>query len=433
MAPDGRKRGFFPLDAVMDAARGRWPAVLADLGVAAGLLRPRHGPCPGCGGRDRFRFDDRDGEGTFICSQGGGGNLSGNGLTLLEHVHGWDFKRVLEEVGKLLLTDADRVVWRSGGGYAGGSGSFTPREQLPEAQRPADLPEAEDRAEIPKYNEELLRGYVDSVGKVSRDDLRAASPCALHGIQISDFFEALYLPGERVLVFDEYYSQGDYLFEVGRGSFRLSRDRGVKAVRSPLPQSGKGGVWFLSNPVTGAWEPKEQRTVVKHKVPEGQHGPAQAVHEVATWSRRHWPCVTTYRYAVMESDDAPEDLWLKALWKLPLPIVALYTSAGKSIHALLRIDAGSKLVWDKMVRGMNTGSRERTFSLMSLVCPLGADPAALTAVRLTRLPGCAREGRKVDGKYQRYDRPRMQELLYLNPVPPTKPVPWRSIEAGGAR
>ncbi|MBP9527438.1 MAG: hypothetical protein KBE71_03640, partial [Laribacter sp.] len=46
---------------VMAAARHQWPAVLTRLGIADRHLRRQHGPCPGCGGRDRFRFDDRDG------------------------------------------------------------------------------------------------------------------------------------------------------------------------------------------------------------------------------------------------------------------------------------------------------------------------------------------------------------------------------------
>lgn len=47
---------------------------------------------------------------------------------------------------------------------------------------------------------------------------------------------------------------------------------------------------------------------------------------------------------------------------------------------------------------------------------VGADPAAITAVRLTRLPGCYRYGKMgSDGAYAKYPRPRLQELLYLNP------------------
>ena len=63
---------------VKAAATGRWPGILAELGVPESALRNRHGPCPGCGGRDRFRFDNRDGRGTFICSQGGNDELAGD-------------------------------------------------------------------------------------------------------------------------------------------------------------------------------------------------------------------------------------------------------------------------------------------------------------------------------------------------------------------
>ena len=38
---------------VAQAARGRWHDLLPALGVPAAALSRRHGPCPGCGGRDR--------------------------------------------------------------------------------------------------------------------------------------------------------------------------------------------------------------------------------------------------------------------------------------------------------------------------------------------------------------------------------------------
>ncbi len=87
---------------VKAAATGRWPAILAELGVPESALRNRHGPCPGCGGRDRFRFDNRDGRGTFICSQGGSDELAGDGFTLLEHCFGLSFGDALRRVGDLL-------------------------------------------------------------------------------------------------------------------------------------------------------------------------------------------------------------------------------------------------------------------------------------------------------------------------------------------
>lgn len=56
---------------------GQWHGVLEGAGVTLPQGR-KHGPCPMCGGKDRFRFDDRDGRGTWICNQCG----AGDGLTL---------------------------------------------------------------------------------------------------------------------------------------------------------------------------------------------------------------------------------------------------------------------------------------------------------------------------------------------------------------
>jgi putative DNA primase/helicase len=70
-------------------ARSLWIEILIYLGIDPARLVNRHGPCPGCGGTDRFRFDDQDGRGTWICG-GGGEPQAGDGFSLLSHVHGWD-------------------------------------------------------------------------------------------------------------------------------------------------------------------------------------------------------------------------------------------------------------------------------------------------------------------------------------------------------
>ena len=115
---------------------------------------------------------------------------------------------------------------------------------------------------------------------------------------------------------------------------------------------------------------------------------------------------------VLESDEAPAELWLRALVQLPIPIVAAYTSGGRSIHALARIDAGCKEAWDSL--------RD---DLLPILAPLGADPAALTAVRLTRLPGTLRHGsRAKDGKVKPFPSPRLQRLLWLDPRAPAVPI-----------
>jgi len=60
------------------AARGHWPRILPALGVQ--VIKNRHQSCPVCGGTDRFRFDDKEGRGTWFCNQCG----AGDGLSLVE-------------------------------------------------------------------------------------------------------------------------------------------------------------------------------------------------------------------------------------------------------------------------------------------------------------------------------------------------------------
>ncbi len=58
----------------------------------------RHGPCPKCGGKDRFRLDDLDGRGTWICSQCG----NGDGLDLVKLVTGYSVRKAAQEVAQML-------------------------------------------------------------------------------------------------------------------------------------------------------------------------------------------------------------------------------------------------------------------------------------------------------------------------------------------
>ncbi|MDT3542268.1 primase-helicase zinc-binding domain-containing protein [Cronobacter sakazakii] len=63
-------------------ACGHWPRILPALGVK--VIKNRHQACPVCGGADRFRFDDKEGRGTWFCNQCG----AGDGLKLIEKVFG---------------------------------------------------------------------------------------------------------------------------------------------------------------------------------------------------------------------------------------------------------------------------------------------------------------------------------------------------------
>jgi len=78
----------------VDRARGRWYGILSYFGIPDRALRDKHSPCPLCGGRDRYRWDDKEDNGTYFCNQCG----AGNGFTLLMKFKDWDFKTAAHEV-----------------------------------------------------------------------------------------------------------------------------------------------------------------------------------------------------------------------------------------------------------------------------------------------------------------------------------------------
>ena len=95
-----------------EIATGKWVGILTACGVDPRYLTNKHGPCPICamngdGGKDRFRFDDRNGRGTWICNSCA--ITSGDGYSLLQKLNGWKFKdaivRVNEIAGTVLSTN----------------------------------------------------------------------------------------------------------------------------------------------------------------------------------------------------------------------------------------------------------------------------------------------------------------------------------------
>lgn len=79
---------------VRDIAAGKWPGLLLGFGLTERQLSGKHCPCPICGGSDRFRFDDKDGRGTYFCSHCG----AGGGVSLVMAFKGWDFRTAAREI-----------------------------------------------------------------------------------------------------------------------------------------------------------------------------------------------------------------------------------------------------------------------------------------------------------------------------------------------
>lgn len=220
------------------------------------------------------------------------------------------------------------------------------------------------------FNPQMLAGVAmehrQVVGSDPENFLKARSPIPPDSLTPAEVLDHLYVVGEHVVIFTDHQSQGQALWTA----------RGVTVPGIPI--WGPAGVWFLVQPVTGEFVPNPRRG--------------------GSLSRRSEEAVTAWRYAVLESDEANPRDWMTMLAALPMPIAAIYTSGGRSIHALVRVDASSKRSWDEMIRAVKPRLVE-----------LGADPDALTAVRLSRLP-------------QAWRGPRQQRLLFLNPAADSTPI-----------
>jgi putative DNA primase/helicase len=71
-----------------ERCNGRWYGILTALGVHSRYLLNKHGPCPICGGKDRFRWDNKNGDGTYFCNQCG----AGSGVDLVMKLWGLPFR-----------------------------------------------------------------------------------------------------------------------------------------------------------------------------------------------------------------------------------------------------------------------------------------------------------------------------------------------------
>jgi hypothetical protein len=219
----------------------------------------------------------------------------------------------------------------------------------------------------PETLKRLAAPYAAAVNLVWLANRSAFDPAL---ISAGDFLRALYRPSEKVLCFTDDRSQGDAVWP-----------------DDPPPAAGPRGVWYLAQPVTGA-------AVANPRAAQNPDGTQKT-------SRRIAECVTAFRYMVLESDEAPIRDWLGFIVQMPLRIEALYTSGGRSVHALIRVDCATKEAWDAEKSAM------MPFLMGSLMC--GADRGTWSAVRLTRLPGCWREEKGAE-----------QKLLYIQPEAPIR-------------
>lgn len=327
-------------------------------------------------------------------------------------------------------------------------------EWQPSAKHTADAgvvtrPPVNREAWIPEFSIAKLRGLVAGVPSCSPEYFIERSPVDPRKIAPGEFLELAFHPGERIIVFAEFKGPGDYLWEVGKGGFRLAAERGVQAVRSKLPtDGGTDGIWYLCNPVDGQWHGNPRRagkfsrrseesiTRWRHMVVESDEEKkmkkkAQALKQAIpmlsiegamskvlellaivkdpAWTSEMMREPNAQRWLELshkyltEAAEIP-GLWNRLLAMSPLAIKAIYSSGGDSWHALVNVDMATKADFDAYLRN---GAKR-------VLPKIGADPGAMTPVRLSRLPGCTRLGK-------------LQRLIYLNPNPSPAGVPIRDL------
>ena len=84
------------INEITSQAVNKWQSIFNSLGIVVG--NGKHCPCPVCGGKDRFRFDNKNGRGTYICNQCG----SGDGLNLIKNYYHCDAKEASSKVAECL-------------------------------------------------------------------------------------------------------------------------------------------------------------------------------------------------------------------------------------------------------------------------------------------------------------------------------------------
>lgn len=234
--------------------------------------------------------------------------------------------------------------------------------------RPVRLPARKVKA--PKIDplanvEKVLSGF-----RCTEDDIIKASPYKLPPLIYGDHFHRqgaylismLYEPDDLInIVSDSKQNDKGKWHPVGYGE-TLPRNEWLKRLLNPL-SNRPGGRWMRMNPMDG----------------EG----------IADKN------VAAFRCALFEFDDIPLDLQLSLFAKLPLPIVAIIHSGGRSYHAWVQINASSLEEYQETVAGLY--DRMNRF---------GIDRNNKNASRMSRLAGTYRGDQK-------------QRLVYLNPEPST--------------
>jgi hypothetical protein len=180
--------------------------------------------------------------------------------------------------------------------------------------------------------------------------------------EAASYIEALFEPGEYVSYVNESY-EGDGGKRLPKNTGPCDRTAGELLAALAKCKGDIGAVFGDHNPEAGAW--------IRFNPVDGK-GARNAN-------------VAAFRHALVESDSAGTGKQLAIIRELELPASAVVHSGGKSIHAIVRVDAP------------DAEEYRRRVDYLYAVCEkngLKIDKQNKNPSRLSRLPGATRAGRK---------------------------------------
>lgn len=186
-----------------------------------------------------------------------------------------------------------------------------------------------------------------------------------HAAQRRDYLKALFAPDEYVnIAWSGFRGEDGKIHPAGDLSAMKVKDilEGSLHVLNFEGYDHVSGAWIKINPVCES--------------PKGRDGKGKAVADTD---------ITAFRYVLIESDNMTEAAQLAAYARLRLPVAAVVLSGGKSVHAIVKIQARNREEYDQRVRKLYDFCKSYGLTL---------DEGNKNPARFTRLPGVTRGERE---------------------------------------
>jgi hypothetical protein len=239
-----------------------------------------------------------------------------------------------------------------------------------------------------RNTEEFLNDFrIDQNGLFESSSITLGEDWRLDAVPL---LELLYRPEDPVCICTAYTIQtkkegGQKAVPFGAGITKSAREW-VNEIRRRGTPENKAGCWFRPNPVN-------------------QQGSG-------TNGAHRDDDVQDYRFLLVESDDLPSDLQLSFFLKLELPVVALVSSGGRSIHAIIRLNAPSAEEFKRLAD-----------HILRRLARFGIDQKTRNPSRYSRLPGAQRV---IGAQTLLGEDSGQQRLLYFNHQP--KPLDQKAFD-----